>query len=48
MNFPENPFKRALGEGRPQIGLWVGLADAYVAEALATTGTAHFSQRSRR
>jgi 4-hydroxy-2-oxoheptanedioate aldolase len=33
-----NPFKRALREGRPQIGLWVGLADAYVAEALAGTG----------
>src|SRR6476659_7626751 len=38
MYIPVNPFKQALREGRPQIGLWVGLADAYVAEALATTG----------
>jgi 4-hydroxy-2-oxoheptanedioate aldolase len=38
MELPHNPFKRALREGRPQIGLWVGLADAYVAEALATAG----------
>jgi 4-hydroxy-2-oxoheptanedioate aldolase len=35
---PTNGFKRALREGRPQIGLWVALADAYVAELLATTG----------
>lgn len=35
---PVNAFKRALREGRPQIGLWVGLADAYVAELLATAG----------
>jgi 4-hydroxy-2-oxoheptanedioate aldolase len=33
-----NPFKQALKEGRPQIGLWNSLADPYVAEALATTG----------
>src|SRR5258708_2321500 len=33
-----NLFKRALFEGRPQIGLWVGLADSYVAELLATVG----------
>lgn len=33
-----NPFKKALVEGRPQIGLWVGLADPYAAEALALTG----------
>ncbi|HWH82605.1 MAG TPA: 4-hydroxy-2-oxoheptanedioate aldolase [Burkholderiaceae bacterium] len=33
-----NPFKRALREGRPQIGLWASLADPLVAEALATTG----------
>jgi 4-hydroxy-2-oxoheptanedioate aldolase len=38
MKIPVNRFKQALREGRPQIGLWVGLADAYVAEALATTG----------
>jgi 4-hydroxy-2-oxoheptanedioate aldolase len=38
MELPTNVFKRALREGRPQIGLWVGLADAYVAELLATVG----------
>lgn len=38
MKLPVNHFKRALRERRPQIGLWVGLADAYVAEALAGTG----------
>jgi 4-hydroxy-2-oxoheptanedioate aldolase len=38
MRMPLNPFKQALREGRPQIGLWVGLADPYVAELLATTG----------
>ena len=35
---PRNLFKKALQEKRPQIGLWVGLADAYAAEALAGTG----------
>jgi 4-hydroxy-2-oxoheptanedioate aldolase len=38
MEIPTNVFKRALRLGRPQIGLWVGLADSYVAELLATTG----------
>lgn len=38
MKLPENTFKRALREGRPQIGLWVGLANAYVSELLAATG----------
>jgi 4-hydroxy-2-oxoheptanedioate aldolase len=38
VKLPENTFKRALREGRPQIGLWVGLADAYVSELLASTG----------
>jgi 4-hydroxy-2-oxoheptanedioate aldolase len=38
MQMPINVFKQALQEGRPQIGLWVGLADSYVAELLATTG----------
>jgi 4-hydroxy-2-oxoheptanedioate aldolase len=33
-----NTFKRALRDGKPQIGLWASLADPYVAEALATTG----------
>ena len=38
MQIPVNVFKQALQQGRPQIGLWVGLADAYVAELLASTG----------
>src|ERR1700716_1250465 len=38
MELPTNVFKHALRQGKPQIGLWVGLADAYVAELLATTG----------
>lgn len=38
MRNPVNHFKRALIEGRSQIGLWVGLADPYTAELLATTG----------
>jgi len=35
---PINPFKQALRAGRAQIGLWVGLADPYAAELLASTG----------
>ena len=35
---PINPFKQALKEGRQQIGLWAGLADAYAIEAIAGTG----------
>ncbi|MBP0623091.1 4-hydroxy-2-oxoheptanedioate aldolase [Cupriavidus consociatus] len=38
MKLPINHFKQALHEGRPQIGLWVGLADANAAEAVAATG----------
>jgi 4-hydroxy-2-oxoheptanedioate aldolase len=38
MDMPANTFKRALGAGIPQIGLWIGLADAYVAELLAGCG----------
>jgi 4-hydroxy-2-oxoheptanedioate aldolase len=38
VKLPENSFKRALKEGRPQIGLWVGLANAYASELLAATG----------
>ena len=38
MQLPANPFKHALRAGRPQIGLWLGLADAYAAELLASTG----------
>jgi len=35
---PVNIFKQGLRSGRQQIGLWVGLSDAYVAELLASTG----------
>ncbi|MEM5399299.1 4-hydroxy-2-oxoheptanedioate aldolase [Paraburkholderia unamae] len=38
MTVPANPFKRALAQGHPQIGLWAALADAYVSELLANTG----------
>lgn len=38
MKNPVNTFKAALQAGQPQIGLWVGLADANAAEALALTG----------
>ncbi|MCD6672026.1 MAG: 4-hydroxy-2-oxoheptanedioate aldolase [Burkholderiaceae bacterium] len=38
MLIPENRFLAALREGRAQIGLWVGLADANAAEALALAG----------
>ncbi|BAE49605.1 4-hydroxy-2-oxoheptanedioate aldolase [Paramagnetospirillum magneticum] len=38
MPTPANPFKRALAEGRPQIGLWVGLANPYTAEICAGAG----------
>lgn len=38
MQMPENRFKRALIEKRAQLGLWVGLADPYVAELLACVG----------
>ena len=36
MQLRQNAFKDALRASRPQIGLWVGLADAYVTELLAT------------
>ena len=38
MELPVNRFKAALRQGKPQIGLWVALADPYAAELLATTG----------
>lgn len=38
MKIPINTFKQALRQGKPQIGLWLGLADPYAAEALAGTG----------
>jgi 4-hydroxy-2-oxoheptanedioate aldolase len=33
-----NPFKQALAERRPQIGLWLSLAQAYAAEICASAG----------
>jgi len=33
-----NPFKRALRDGRTQIGLWLALASPYTAEICATAG----------
>jgi 4-hydroxy-2-oxoheptanedioate aldolase len=38
MKLPVNSFKAALKRREAQIGLWVGLADPYVAELLATAG----------
>jgi 4-hydroxy-2-oxoheptanedioate aldolase len=38
MDVPVNQFKRAIKEGRPQIGLWVALADAVGAELCAGAG----------
>ncbi|HEY2780217.1 MAG TPA: aldolase/citrate lyase family protein [Steroidobacteraceae bacterium] len=38
MELPINGFKLALRQGKQQIGLWVGLADSYAVELLATTG----------
>ncbi len=33
-----NPFKAALAERRPQIGLWLSMAEPYLAEVAATAG----------
>ena len=38
MQIPRNSFRDAIRAGRPQIGLWVGLASADAAELLAPTG----------
>ncbi len=38
MHISTNEFKQALRRREAQIGLWLGLADSYVAELLATTG----------
>ena len=38
MHTPINPFKQALAEKRPQIGLWLGLADHYATEICAGAG----------
>lgn len=33
-----NPFKTSLAKGKPQIGLWLSMADPYLAEVSATAG----------
>lgn len=38
MELPRNTFKEALQARRVQLGMWLGLADAYAAELLASTG----------
>ncbi len=38
MQLPQNRFKRALREGRQQIGLWCSLPGSYIAEAVAGSG----------
>ena len=38
MEMPLNSFKRALLAGEPRIGLFLGLANAYSAEVVATAG----------
>ncbi|EUB99184.1 2,4-dihydroxyhept-2-ene-1,7-dioic acid aldolase [Rhizobium sp. CF080] len=38
MPAPKNSFKQALSEGRPQIGLWLALANPYTAEILGGAG----------
>ena len=38
MQTPANPFKNAIAQRQPQIGLWMGLADAYCAEICAGAG----------
>jgi len=38
MKLPQNRFKRALAEGRQQVGLWCSLSSAYAAEAVAGSG----------
>jgi 4-hydroxy-2-oxoheptanedioate aldolase len=38
MNLPQNPFKRALAGGKPQIGLWSSLSSNYTVEVIAGAG----------
>jgi len=38
MPAPQNPFKKALSEGKVQFGCWLGLADTFNAELMGTTG----------
>ena len=35
---PGNPFKKALAAQQPQVGLWLSMADPYLAEVSATAG----------
>jgi 4-hydroxy-2-oxoheptanedioate aldolase len=38
MKTPANAFRQAIASGRPQVGLWLALADGYAAEVAATAG----------
>jgi 4-hydroxy-2-oxoheptanedioate aldolase len=38
VQLPANPFKQAIAQGQPQIGLWLATGDALVAEMMAGTG----------
>jgi 4-hydroxy-2-oxoheptanedioate aldolase len=38
MDLPQNPFKRALGAGKPQLGLWSTLSSNYSVEVIAGAG----------
>jgi 4-hydroxy-2-oxoheptanedioate aldolase len=38
MDLPQNPFKRALRAGKPQIGLWSSLSSNYSVEVIAGAG----------
>ncbi len=38
MDLPQNPFKRALKAGKPQIGLWSTLSSSYTVEVVAGAG----------
>ena len=38
VELPQNPFKRALARGKPQIGLWSSLSSNYTVEVVAGAG----------
>jgi len=38
MKLPSNPFLAAIGQGEPQVGLWISLSSPYAAEAVAGAG----------
>ena len=38
MDLPQNAFKRAIGAGRTQIGLWSSLSSSYTVEVIAGAG----------